>query len=120
MKRLLFPTGIIIFAGLSLGQNTTPPAAPRALIDRYCVTCHNERAKTAGLMLDKMDLAHIAESAETWEKVIRKLRGGMMPPMGRPRPANDEAYKLISWLEMSLDRAGIAKPNPGRPTIHRP
>jgi len=70
-------------------------------------------------MLDKMDLAHIAESAETWEKVIRKLRGGMMPPTGRPRPANDEAYKLISWLEMSLDRAGIAKPNPGRATIHR-
>ena len=128
MKRSSLAFLSIVFAcSLTLSspasQQSRLPAAPaapyRALLDQYCVTCHNERAKTAGLMLDKMDLAHIAESAETWEKVIRKLRGGMMPPMGRPRPANDEAYKLISWLEMSLDRAGIAKPNPGRATIHR-
>ena len=128
MKRSSLAFLSIVFAcSLTLSspasQQSRLPAAPaapyRALLDQYCVTCHNERAKTAGLMLDKMDLAHIAESAETWEKVIRKLRGGMMPPTGRPRPANDEAYKLISWLEMSLDRAGIAKPNPGRATIHR-
>src|SRR5262245_10863447 len=96
------------------------PAAPyRALLDQYCVTCHNERAKTAGLMLDKMDVDHVADNAETWEKVIRKLRGGMMPPTGRPRPASDDVYKLISWLETSLDQAGAAKPNPGRASIHR-
>jgi hypothetical protein len=96
------------------------PAAPyRAMLDQYCVTCHNERAKTAGLMLDKMDLDHVAENAETWERVIRKLRGGMMPPNGRPRPANENVYGFVSWLESSLDRAGIAKPNPGRATIHR-
>jgi mono/diheme cytochrome c family protein len=96
------------------------PAAPyRALLDQYCVTCHNERAKTAGLMLDKMDVDHVAVNAETWEKVIRKLRGGMMPPTGRPRPASDDIYKLISWLETSLDQAGAAKPNPGRASIHR-
>jgi hypothetical protein len=70
-------------------------------------------------MLDKVDLDHVAEGAETWEKVIRKLRGGMMPPVGRPRPATDDLYKMISWLETSLDRAGAAKPNPGRATIHR-
>src|SRR5262250_3107424 len=91
----------------------------RALLDQYCVTCHNERAKTAGLMLDKMDVDHVAGNAETWEKVIRKLRGGMMPPTGRPRPASDDIYKLISWLETSLDQAGAAKPNPGRASIHR-
>src|SRR5262245_19470965 len=96
------------------------PAAPyRALLDQYCVTCHNERAKTAGLMLDKMDVERVADNAETWEKVIRKLRGGMMPPTGRPRPASDDVYKLISWLETSLDQAGAAKPNPGRASIHR-
>src|SRR5215813_1832366 len=96
------------------------PAAPyRALLDQYCVTCHNERAKTAGLMLDKMDVDHVADNAETWEKVIRKLRGGMMPPTGRPRPASDDVYKLILWLETSLDQAGAAKPNPGRASIHR-
>src|SRR5437764_1464284 len=94
-------------------------AAPyRALLDQYCVTCHNERAKTAGLMLDKLDLDHTGESAETWEKVIRKLRGGMMPPTGRPRPASDDVFKFVSWLETSIDRAGAAKPNPGRAAIH--
>jgi hypothetical protein len=95
------------------------PAPYRALLDQYCVTCHNERAKTAGLMLDKMDLSKIEAGAETWEKVVRKLRGGMMPPQGRPRPSNDDAYKLITWLESSLDRVAANKPNPGRAAIHR-
>src|SRR5215471_20743857 len=78
------------------------PATPyRALLDQYCVTCHNERAKTAGLMLDKMDLEHVADGAATWEKVIRKLRGGMMPPTGRPRPSSEDTYKFVGWLEAS-------------------
>src|SRR5262245_54976607 len=98
---------------------TNPAAAYRAMLDEYCVTCHNERAKTAGLMLDKMDLDHVADAAETWEKVIRKLRGGMMPPTGRPRPSNDDIYKFISWLATSIDQASLAKPNPGRASIHR-
>src|SRR5262249_21712939 len=98
----------------------TNPATPyRAMLDQYCVTCHNERAKTAGLMLEKMDLDRVADSAETWEKVIRKLRGGMMPPTGRPRPGNDDVHKFVDWLETSLDRASVAKPNPGRASIHR-
>ncbi|HEY2380436.1 MAG TPA: DUF1592 domain-containing protein [Terriglobia bacterium] len=95
-------------------------AAPyRALLDQYCVTCHNDRAKTAGLMLDKMDVDHPGVGAETWEKVIRKLRGGMMPPQGRPRPSSDDVYKLVSYLETSLDRAEANKPSPGRAAIHR-
>ena len=57
----------------------------RALLDRYCVACHNEKLKTAGLALDKMDAGHAPAEAETWEKVIRKLRTGEMPPAGRPR-----------------------------------
>src|SRR2546422_2306080 len=129
MKRLILA---FLFVALGCCLTLSSPAAPpqtrvaatgaapyRALLDQYCVTCHNERAKTAGLMLDKMNLEHVSEGAETWEKVIRKLRGGMMPPTGRPRPATDDAYKFVSWLETSLDRAGIAKPNPGRATIHR-
>jgi hypothetical protein len=70
-------------------------------------------------MLDKMDVDHPAAGPETWEKVIRKLRGGMMPPQGRPRPSNDDVYKLVSYLETSLDRAEASKPNPGRAAIHR-
>src|SRR5262245_35108984 len=112
----------LTFSSAASQQTSVPasPAAPyRALLDQYCVTCHNERAKTAGLMLDKMDVDHAADNAETWEKVIRKLRGGMMPPTGRPRPASDDVYKLVSWLETSLDQAGATKPNPGRASIHR-
>src|SRR6185503_6761799 len=61
-------------------------ASERALVDKYCVTCHNQKIKTAGLTLDNKDLEHVAEGAEVWEKVIRKVRGGMMPPQGMPRP----------------------------------
>jgi mono/diheme cytochrome c family protein len=91
----------------------------RALLDEYCVVCHNQQMKTGGLMLDKMDLAHIPEGAETWEKAIRKLRGGMMPPQGNPRPDQTELDSLIRYLETTLDRAAVAKPNPGRAPLHR-
>ena len=80
-------------AGLSRVQSpvATPAAlaltdADRALLTRYCFTCHNSRLKTAGLSLDALDLAAVAQAAPTWEKVVSKLRGGMMPPAGRPRP----------------------------------
>jgi len=118
---LLF--GCLTFSSTASQQQTAASANPagayRALLDQYCVTCHNERAKTAGLMLDKMDLERVGDSAETWEKVIRKLRGGMMPPTGRPHPSSDEVYKFVAWLETSLDRAGLSRPNPGRASIHR-
>ncbi len=117
MKRLLFLAGTIIFAGLSFGQNTNP--APRPLIDQYCVTCHNQRAKTAGLMLDKMDPAHVAQDREAWEKVVRKLRAGMMPPQGMPRP-NDATYEALTVaLENELDRAAAQKPKLSTPGVHR-
>jgi mono/diheme cytochrome c family protein len=105
----------------SLGAAPPEPAAAteRALLDEYCVVCHNQQMKTGGLMLDKMDLAHIPEGAETWEKAIRKLRGGMMPPQGNPRPDAAELDGLIHYLESSLDRAAAAKPNPGRAPLHR-
>jgi mono/diheme cytochrome c family protein len=94
-----------------------PP--PRALLDTYCVTCHNERARVGGLELDKMDPARIPDDAETWEKVVRKLRGGMMPPQGMPRPDQATLEAFTSWLETSLDREALARPNPGRASLHR-
>src|SRR5262245_23556559 len=101
-------------------QSATPPADQRALLNEYCVTCHNEKLKTAGLALDKLDLANPAGDAEPFEKVIRKVRAGMMPPQGKPRPTEAAANSLVSWLESSLDQAsGIAKPNPGRPLLRR-
>jgi len=101
--------------------SNAPTASPqRALLDRYCVGCHNERLKTAGLTLDALDVGRIGDGAEAWEKVVRKVRMGMMPPAGRPRPDNTAMDALAAWLENELDRAAAARPNPGRPeTFHR-
>ncbi len=95
------------------------PAPHRALIDRYCVTCHSDRVKTAGLTLETRDLSRVPEDAEVWEKALRKLRGGMMPPQGMPRPAQLNIDALVSFLETSIDSAAFAKPNPGRSPLHR-
>jgi cytochrome c5 len=96
------------------------PMVPRAVIDKYCVSCHNQRLKTAGLMLDQADVANAPASAEVWEKVIRKLRTGAMPPAGLPRPDKTTYSSLISTLETAIDREASARPNPGRTeTFHR-
>jgi hypothetical protein len=97
-----------------------PQSADRAVIEQYCVTCHNQRQRTAGLALDGLDLARAAESAEVWERVVRKLRVGAMPPMGAPRPEDATLLRVVSSIEMQIDRAAAARPNPGRTeTFHR-
>jgi uncharacterized protein DUF1592/uncharacterized protein DUF1588/uncharacterized protein DUF1587/uncharacterized protein DUF1585/uncharacterized protein DUF1595/cytochrome c len=102
----------VVCAGTSLAQD-------RALIDKYCVTCHNEKAKTAGLSLETADLARPSNSADIWEKVVRKVRAEMMPPVGAPRPDKAAVAALASYLETSLDAAAAANPNPGRTVLHR-
>ncbi len=89
-------------------------SSSRQVIDRYCVTCHNERLETAGLQLDRIDVANVSVGAEVWEKVVRKLRTGTMPPSTRPQPSAGDRSALVSWLETSLDEAAAANPNPGR------
>ena len=86
----------------------------RELVDRYCVTCHNDRLETAGLSLEQIDLAHVGEGAETWEKVVQKLRTATMPPSNRPQPPVEARRAMLDWLETSLDAASAAKPDPGR------
>ena len=104
----------------SAGAPTQPGSAYRAVLDRYCVTCHNERLKTANLMLDKMDVEKVPSQSEVWEKVIRKLRTGTMPPSGVPRPDQSTYDSFATYLETSIDRSAAAKPNPGRAAaIHR-
>ncbi len=115
---LAVSSSIFIGAGLLHAQSSAI-SPQHALINQYCVVCHNDKAKTAGLMLDKMDIDHVADHAETWEKVVRKLRGGMMPPQGMPRPAQAKIDGLITWLEASLDQANAAHPEPGRSALHR-
>jgi mono/diheme cytochrome c family protein len=98
-----------------------PPAGDpnQALINRYCVTCHNQRLKTANVAFDTLPLDHPEQNAVVWERAIRKLRGGMMPPPGAPRPAATGVQALAGYLETTLDRAAAASPNPGSVRIHR-
>jgi hypothetical protein len=88
-------------------------------VDRYCVRCHNERLKTGGLVLERIDLGQVGSQAETLEKVVRKLRTGQMPPAGAPRPEKAAVDAFATALESALDDAAAAAPNPGRPMIHR-
>ena len=91
----------------------------RAVLDRYCTTCHSDRLRTAGLTLESLDLAHVGSGAETWEKVVRKLRAREMPPPRRPRPDDATYARFVGWVEGELDVAARANPNPGAETIHR-
>jgi hypothetical protein len=113
MKRLL------CFLCLAFSCPFLTQAQDRAFLNQYCVTCHNEKTKTAGLMLDKLDVDHPGDNAETWEKVIRKLRAGMMPPSGVRHPERASVDTFTSSVEAKLDRAALAKPNPGMTALHR-
>jgi len=98
------------------GPAVAPP--PRAVLDKYCVTCHNQRARTGGLALDSLDPAHVDVQPAVWEAVVRKLRTRTMPPQGMPRPDDAAVASMTSWLTEALDRAASA-PNPGRPLLRR-
>ena len=105
-------------------QQTLSPAPPaasphRALLNRYCVVCHNEKLRTAELLLDQADVENVSQDAQVWEKVARRLRAGQMPPVGMPRPDKSTLAAFASYLETELDRVAAANPNPGRPSIHR-
>ena len=113
MRILSTPIAAVLLAAWpAAGQ---PSAGPeRALLDRYCVTCHNDALRTAGLALDNLDLDRVGDHADVWEKVVGKLRAGMMPPAGRPRPDGEASGRLVAYLETELDRAAAADPDPGR------
>ncbi len=98
---------------------SAPVSHYRALLDRYCVGCHNQEQQTAGLELDSIDMAEVGDNAEVWEKVVEKLRTKAMPPFGSARPDEAAYAALRSWLEGALDSAAAASPNPGRPAVHR-
>jgi hypothetical protein len=106
-------------AGVPPATATAPSVAHRATLDKYCVTCHNSRTRTAGLALDTVDVAKVAESGEIWEKVAHMLRAGAMPPAGMPRPEPAAAQQMAGYLEQELDKAAALAPNPGRVPPHR-
>jgi hypothetical protein len=96
-----------------------PSSPQQALINQYCVTCHNQRAKTANVMFDTMDVTDVSQHPEIWERAVRKLRGGMMPPPGARRPDQAAIEGLATYLETALDASAAAHPNPGRVAVHR-
>ncbi len=108
-------------ANASQQSDTTlsPAATQRALVNRYCLGCHNRSSQSGGLVLESLDMANVGSDTKTWEKVVRKLRAGMMPPPGRPRPDKATYQGLVAWLESELDGSAAAAPEPGRPVLHR-
>jgi mono/diheme cytochrome c family protein len=111
-------------ANATAQSKPSPPAAEdsapyRAIVDQYCVTCHNARLKTGDLVLEKLDMSHLDADAAIWEKVVRKLQAGVMPPQGARHPDEATKHGLIAWLESRLDRAAELHSNPGRPLLHR-
>jgi len=122
MKRTVALIGFIIIGATLLFQQDAASqnqAPERALINQYCLSCHNEKTKTAELMLDKMDIDRPGDNAEKWEKVVRKVRAGMMPPSGMPRPDRVALDAVALKIETGLDRAAATSPNPGWTGLHR-
>jgi hypothetical protein len=125
-KRILSTIGIAFALAATpaiTAQQASPPTSPtvdhRAVVTRYCVTCHNERTKAGGLALDAMDYNNLPAGAAVWEKSLKKLRVGMMPPPSAAQPDAATRTELMSWITTTLDRAAAASPNPGRPVLHR-
>src|SRR5215472_6057110 len=137
MKKILLVTGCVAILSLVLAVYGTPAgqqgeaaapgaesvAAQKAIITQYCMTCHSDKAKTAGMDsarkidFDQLDVAHVEKDAKTWELIVRKLRAGMMPPSGMKRPEPAVYKGFITWLENELDRNAIAYTPP--PGLHR-
>jgi hypothetical protein len=112
-----FRTSFCIISALFLAPALaaqSPTLNQRQFLDHYCVTCHNDRLQTGTLSLEHADVFRPDAQPEIWEKVIRKLRTGVMPPANMPQPPQADRQAMAAWLENSIDVAWIAKPNPGR------
>jgi mono/diheme cytochrome c family protein len=115
----LVEVGLVPAAG-QVPTNPAPEPASQysAVLNRYCVTCHNEELRTAELVLSTLNVENISENAAVWEKVVRKLRGREMPPAGMPRPDEASYNSFVAYLETELDRR--AEAGPGEPAVHSP
>ena len=94
-------------------------AEKKAFFDQYCVGCHNDKTRVGNFSLQNSDLTSVGDHGEKWEKVIRKLRAGMMPPPGLPRPSVEKYNAVRDWLEARMDEHSAAFPDPGSVVLHR-
>jgi hypothetical protein len=115
MKRAFAAT----FLSAIAASGQVPAFSARATMDQYCAGCHNDKLKSGGMTLTGLNLAHPVQSQELAEKAIRRLRAGLMPPAGAPRPDAATITKLASFLENRIDQEASLHPNPGRPALHR-
>jgi len=110
----------LLFVGVVTAMQALTQLLPeRALVNKYCVGCHNGKLKTAGLTLDAVGKEPVTSHPEIWEKVVRRLRARQMPPAGLPRPDEATYAAVLSSLESALDDAAAANPNPGRTDTFR-
>jgi cytochrome c551/c552 len=108
-------------AGMVFGQGaaTSAVSPQRAFLNQNCAGCHNDKLKTGGVTMTKLDVAHPENTAELSEKVIRYLQAGLMPPSGMPRPTPEAEKTFVTALQHEIDQASMLHPNPGRPPLHR-
>ncbi len=121
-SRLTFGICVVIVLGLAVwpAPSANPPTPSRQVfLDRYCVTCHNQQAHVANLILQKSDPDHPGSDPAIWEKVIRKVEGGEMPPAGLPRGDEASLKMFTAGLVNDLDLASHKAPYAGRPVIRR-
>jgi hypothetical protein len=109
----------VLYSGSSSRAQRVTALAQRALIEENCVTCHNRKSNIAGVSLQDLNFNDVRGNAALWERVLRKVRTGQMPPPGAPRLEASDVAAFVNWLEGALDRAARLNPNPGRPAVHR-
>jgi Protein of unknown function (DUF1592)/Protein of unknown function (DUF1588)/Protein of unknown function (DUF1587)/Protein of unknown function (DUF1585)/Protein of unknown function (DUF1595) len=125
MKKVLtVGPSLFVFAVLAQAQTTHPPAfateqSQRAFLNQYCAYCHNDQTKSGSMSLSKFDLVHITRNGDLPEKMIKKVRVGLMPPPGMPRPKPAVLNAFAASLETAIDREAVLHPDPGRPPLHR-
>ncbi len=114
--------GAVLLPAAALQAQNSPSTAAathRAALEQYCIGCHSGPTPFAGLNLQALDIGNLEANGTIWEKVLRKLRNREMPPAGMPRPDAATYEALVKYIETERDRLAEAKPNPGRPTLHR-
>src|SRR5437016_4458671 len=116
-SRFVLTSLALLSAASALAQTAASPS--RALVNQYCLGCHNDKLKSGSFSWTKLDLSHPEQNADQAEKVIRKVRAGLMPPPGLPRPDPAAMKAFAATLESSIDQAAALHPNPGRPALHR-
>src|SRR5215467_8819197 len=120
MKYSFAALGLVALPALVLGQTLTMSIPSQlALVDQYCAGCHNDKLKSGGFSFSTIDLAHSDRDAPQLERVILKLRTGMMPPAGMPRPSAGVLQSFAASIENAIDKSAALHQNPGRPSLHR-